>query len=111
MTPESSGRLCAVLSGGDWADAGVDHLVIPHDVNFFTARRKWQLWYHLEYVPAISDYTRGARRTRPEYLSFTDWLIERCGARWARSEHLDWSSNQCGAGDATDSEITVIEGP
>jgi hypothetical protein len=79
-------RMCAVLSGGDWTDASVQHVLVTGDVNIDREKEKWRSWYTGEYCKALS------RGEKPRYLTLTDWLVERCGGRYA-----------------TDSELTIVD--
>ena len=38
-------KLVAILGGGDWADASVDFLMLPDDINLEDAKRAWREWY------------------------------------------------------------------
>lgn len=74
MEPKT--KLIAVLGGGDWADASVDHLVIPENVDIENEKNKRQKWYN-------EEYRRGM-----EYYSFPEWLIKFCGARRANENEI-----------------------
>lgn len=76
----SKERLLAVLDGGDWADASVTHVVVPQDVNVEEEQKKHREWYENEY--------RGNSKTM-KYLSFDEWLIERCGGRAAEETDVE----------------------
>ncbi len=72
--------LVALLSGGDWADASVAHLVFDTPMTAEQLDEAWrarQEWYDNKYVPSLYS---GAR---VEYFSFPDWLIRHHGARCA----------------------------
>ena len=74
-------KLVAVLGGGDWCDASVNHILIPEDMNLEKEKQDREIWY---------EYTYRFEREHgknPEYISFVDWL------------------KQHGAMDATENEI------
>jgi len=71
-------RRVAIYGGGDWSDASVEHLEVPQDLDLDQARKARAEWYR-GYVPG---------KTR--YLSFSDFLVERCGARPATDIEEYW---------------------
>jgi hypothetical protein len=72
-------KLIALCSGGDWADANVEHLVLPDEVDLHAEQEKWRTWYIHVYCPALEKHrTQGARA--PVYYNLSDWL-KRAGAR------------------------------
>lgn len=75
-------RLYAFLAGGDWHDASVSHVVVPEDVNLDQAKKDWRAYYNDEYWPAQK------RNERPRPITFVEWLIERCGARYPTEDEL-----------------------
>lgn len=72
--PPESGTLLAVMGGGDWADASVDHVVAPDGLDVDEARKRYDAWYRDEYVP------RSRSGDQPKFFSFPEWLVarERC---------------------------------
>jgi hypothetical protein len=60
-------RIVAILSGGDWVDASVEHLSLPQDIDLMEQRR---LWIEHNY----------ARVPDEDYVNFVDWL-KRIGGR------------------------------
>lgn len=77
-----SSRLVAILEGGDWYDASVDHLVVPEALDVEQAQRDYDKWYREEYCPSLKA------DMRLECMSFTDWLITRCGSRHSTDDEL-----------------------
>jgi hypothetical protein len=69
-------KLIALLGGGDWADASVEHVIIPTSMNLEAEKANYEKWYTEVYCPALQ------RRENPDYVQFCQWLIER-GARLA----------------------------
>ena len=78
-----SERLVAILGGGDWADASVNHLVVPRNINLALEKEKYEHWYAREYVP---PYRRGEH---PIFVDFSGWLIKFSGAREAREDEIE----------------------
>lgn len=69
-------KLIAVLGGGDWTDASVEHLVLPHSMEVERAvvdYKAWNLRRPLDGVP---------------YLSFAEWLLA-SGAREATEYEIE----------------------
>lgn len=81
---DSPVKICAVLGGGDWADASVDHLRIPADLDLDAAKQDWDHWYQTQYTPYVWD------RSLPkvEYMSFVTWLVVNCGAEHATEDDI-----------------------
>ena len=66
MTPQSKPEVMkqvAILGGGDWFDASVEHLSVPDDLNLADAKREFDEW-----------------RKTDDYISFPDWLRKFKGA-------------------------------
>ncbi len=72
-------RIVAILAGGDWYDASVEHLAVPTTVSLDEARAEYDRWYREEYI---------TRKDR-QYRSFAQWLVERCGARDAEDSDVE----------------------
>jgi len=70
-------KLVALLSGGDWNDAGVDHLIIPEGMNLETENQLHTEWRYSKYHTGIDK----------EYKTFAEWLLER-GANLATEEDI-----------------------
>ena len=67
-------KIVAIMGGGDWADASVDHIVVPSDMDMDTEHRAYREWYRQKYCSALRT------GNKIPYLSFPEWLIKR-GAR------------------------------
>lgn len=76
-------KIWAVTGGGDWADASVDHVVLPSDTKIGNAHKRWQHWYHKTYLPLL----RGGEK--PVFMSFVEWLLFKEGARFTDTEELE----------------------
>ena len=63
-------KLAAIMGGGDWADASVDHVKLRDGVNLDAAQKEYRHWYENEYRQPNSI------RLRPQYYTFTEWLIK-----------------------------------
>jgi hypothetical protein len=71
-------KITAILSGGDWYDASVVHLILPDDMDIDAQKKEWDDWYDNVYRP---------RRREEKFITFTSWLIEH-GAREPTKEEL-----------------------
>ncbi len=60
-------RTVAILGGGDWYDASVDHIQVPNDMNMNKMNQ--------EYTKKYGYLAR--QESGIEYMSFIDWLLER----------------------------------
>jgi hypothetical protein len=60
----------AILSGGDWNDASVNHILAPKDLNIDEAHAEYSIWYKEIYC-APENKTRHIR-----YLTFNEWLVQ-----------------------------------
>jgi hypothetical protein len=74
---EAMSRQVAILSGGDWYDASVEHLTIPDDMDLKDQKAAYDQWYRNEYCP--SGTPGGPHALQLQYLTFVDWL-RRSGA-------------------------------
>ena len=79
---DRSRRLCAIFSGQDWADASIDHIVIPDSVDIEQARTDWNSWYLQEYCPALKAGEKVV------YMDFVEWLINQHDGRHATDDDL-----------------------
>ena len=68
------GQVIAVLDGGDWADASVEHFVAVRDCDPEDLRTDYDIWYNETYIPLRRIMVRGGGR-RPKYWTFTEWLL------------------------------------
>lgn len=84
-------KLVAILGGGDWNDASVDHLVLPAQADLHDAKRAYNTWYRNVYCPAVQ---RRRLDSPPDvtYMSFVDFLRVNYGATIA-----------------TDTDILIVE--
>jgi len=60
----------AVLCGGDWHDAAVDHLSVPKGLDLQGAYKRYREWYKT-YLVADKPAT---------YFTFAEWLLKFEGA-------------------------------
>ena len=74
-----SSKIYAICSGGDWADASVDHLVIPEGIDM-----EKEAWKCNKYRVEIFYKDRSKK-----YYTFVNWLIEKCGARKTTEDELE----------------------
>jgi hypothetical protein len=72
-------KLVAILSGGDWTDASVDHINIPSDCDLNKSLVEYNKWYRNIYVEIGGI----------EYLTFTDWLVKNKNAKYATSNEIE----------------------
>ena len=70
-------KIVALMGGGDWADASVEHLVIPDALDIEQEKVAWDRWYYDICFPSPDV----------EYVSFADWLKQR-GARDTTDDEL-----------------------
>lgn len=83
--------LVAILGGGDWYDASVDHLVVPDGIKLDEQYKLYQAWYNDVYRPSLKKDVGaifGIRTGDVEYMSFEGWLIDKCGARGATESDI-----------------------
>jgi len=76
-------RLAAFYGGGDWADASCKHLVLPPGVDVEAERDACRDYYLYQYLPKM-----GKPGAVP-YLSFEQWLVDKCGSREPTAEELE----------------------
>ncbi len=65
-------RLFAIMGGGDWADASVDHVLIPEGMDLDAEKLAHDEWYRRVYVPGLNGEI-----PKVEYLSLVGWLLTR----------------------------------
>ncbi len=75
-------RIAAILGGGDWTDASVDHLILPDGMDVDAERTQWRAWYNDEYCPQL----RAGRK--PKYMGLCEWMISH-GARLASEDEVE----------------------
>lgn len=74
-------KTVALLSGGDWADADVDLLDIPEDMDIEAVKKEWREWYNTTYVPALKS--QGVK-----FKTVVDLMIEK-GAKRSDIEEFE----------------------
>lgn len=72
-------KIVAIMSGGDWMDASVEHLIIPNTLNLEEQKHLYDDWYKKIYCQNLKTTT---------YISFIDFLINK-GARKTTSKELE----------------------
>ena len=65
-------KLLAILGGGDWVDASVEHIVAEDDIDLSILKDTYKTWYHDIYIPG-----------KVPFMSFAEWLIFKGHARKA----------------------------
>lgn len=71
-------RIVALMSGGDWCDASVEHLIIPEDIDLEEEQKLYNTWYKEEYCPGLS--IQNLTKKRINFMLFSQWLMKK-GAR------------------------------
>lgn len=67
-------KLVAILGGGDWTDASLNHLIVPSAVDMENAKSEWIDW----------------RTANPgSYVKFSDWLVYFKNSRYASERTLE----------------------
>ncbi len=74
---EKNEKLIAILGGGDWADAYVEHLIVPHNLDMKTEFEEYRKWYRNIYCVEVDRCKREGERQKIEYLTYPQWLINR----------------------------------
>ena len=80
-------KLVAIMDGGDWMDASVDHLVIPENMDLEEEKAERDKWYQEVYCPSLQSAEIGKKETIEKYIDFPEWLIMR-GARKANEKDI-----------------------
>lgn len=75
-------KILALHSGGDWADASAEYLVLPDGLSIEAEAKAYQRWYRDEYCVQLRA------GDRPKYRSLFVWLLEK-GAREPRDDELE----------------------
>lgn len=80
-------KLVAIMGGGDWVDASIQHILVNDDVDLEAEKVVRETWYQKEYLPALRV------KQNPIYYSFVEWLINRQLARLATENEITefWS--------------------
>lgn len=68
-------KITAIHSGGDWADASADYLVLPEGMDIEAEASKRKSWYEEVYLKSLREGNSGVR-----YFSLYEWLKQN-GAR------------------------------
>lgn len=68
-------KIVAVLGGGDWFDASVDHLILLGEVDLYKEKIRWLEWYNKEYAVELMA------GKKPDYYTFIEMLIKQGLAR------------------------------
>jgi hypothetical protein len=71
-------RIVAMMSGGDWEDASVEHIVISPEINLDRAKEEYDDWMR-----------RTSCSPHYDYVSFIDWLKLKHGARDTTPEEVE----------------------
>jgi hypothetical protein len=67
----------AVLGGGDWYDASVEHYVVSRSVDMDKEMDKYKRWRRNVQDPLFEKWKEGGRKPPyPDFLHFTDWLLQ-----------------------------------
>ena len=81
-------KICAICSGGDWADASVAHIVLPKEVNLEKERKRYNKW--------LTDVWYKRKKWEEKYpgkeirwYNFDSFLIELCNGRRATDDDLE----------------------
>ncbi len=90
-------KITAIHSGGDWADASAEYLILPDGADIETLYANYHKWYKTVYRPARK------RGEQPSYFSFTEWALDH-GAREATEDELEVFDEENSYGKAKDSE-------
>ena len=75
-------KFVAIMSGGDWADASVEHLVAPRDMGLVELKKKYDIWYSNVWMPALNN------EEPMEFMNFSQYLIQN-GARKTTDDELE----------------------
>ena len=74
-------KIIAVHGGSDWYDASAEYVVLPDKMDIAEEQKKWDKWYHKEYLPARS------RGEVPKHYTLCAWLLK-SGARYTTADEL-----------------------
>lgn len=80
-------RIVALMSGGDWYDASVEHLVIQDDVILELEYKLYRAWYEDKYCPALRS------QNRIDFMTFSQWLINKGARETTDNEVLEYWEN------------------
>ncbi|MDD5007268.1 MAG: hypothetical protein PHC68_02560 [Syntrophorhabdaceae bacterium] len=71
-------RIVAMMSGGDWADASVEHIVISSSVDLDKVKEEYEDELH-----------EAKKHPHYIYVSFIDWLKKKYDARDTTPEEVE----------------------
>jgi len=80
-------KLVAILGGGDWTDASVEHVVINDDVDLDEQKLLYDNWYKTVYRVQMSEWADGKVK-KPEWFSFSEYLVKNEFARKANENDV-----------------------
>ena len=69
------------MAGGDWADAGVDHLIVPKRIDVKAEQKKYKIW-----LKDVWEHMKRKKKHK-EHMFFRDWLL-RLGAKVATDDQV-----------------------
>lgn len=76
-------KIVAIMGGGDWYDATVEHLVIPKSLDLEHEYKLYRKWYKECYCKKYESETVASG----EYMTFFQWLMKK-GAEKPSEEDL-----------------------
>ena len=76
-------KIITILSGRDWYDASVEHIVLLKDIDLEKEKQKRGKWYNNEYCPKLKA------GKKPQHFTFTEWLIDKGLARKTTDDELE----------------------
>ena len=84
----------AITGGGDWADASVEHLAVPDNLDVAAEYRKYRHWISNIYSkqPPGPHYPPDAPHI--PYQTFTDWLRKLPGVTESSVEVFDTENSE-----------------
>ena len=71
-------RFVAIMGGGDWTDASVEHLAVPDGMKLEEMKALYDVWYRDEYHKA----------PQPPFMTFPEYLKQQ-GARSTTDEEVE----------------------
>ena len=80
-----SSKIYAIMSGGDWADASVVHVIVPEGINVEEERKKCKEYYRNVFCKSKTPPSYNAN---VPYYSLDEWLVEFCGAKLATENEI-----------------------
>ena len=80
---ESTEKIVAIMGGGDWADASVEHLVMSKDMDISKEHELYETWYSEVYCKGLR-----AEGKHVDFMVFSQWLMRK-GARETTENDLE----------------------